>query len=153
MPQKKELSERQEAIQELITRTPVADQKQLVVLLKKQYGIDTNQAVVSRDLRKLGAIKKMINGNLVYEMPDINVSAEISRLALVDINFNESMIVVKTHPGLAAFVGDQIDQHKDLPILGSLAGENVVFIVPKSIKNIKAIYEAICEKLHFKKAV
>ncbi len=93
----------------------------------------------------------MVNGVLAYEMQDVDVAAEILRLALVDINHNESMIVIKTQPGLADFVGDCIDQYKDLEVLGCLAGENVVFVAPKSIKNIHKTYEKVCSKFHMKK--
>ena len=92
----------------------------------------------------------MVNEVMIYEMPDVDVTTEILRLALLDIAHNESMIVIKTHPGLADFVGDCVDRHSDLDVLGCLAGENVVFIIPKSIKNIRKTCEAICEKFHFK---
>lgn len=142
---------RQAAIQELVKKRTVSDQKQLVELLWEHYKIETNQAVVSRDLRKLGMIKKMVNGALIYELPDVDVSAELLRLALIDINYNESMIVIKTYPALAGFVGDCLDQLEDLEILGCLAGENAVFVTPKSTKHIQKTYEKICDKFHFKK--
>lgn len=151
MPIKTSSSARQKAIQELVKKIAISDQKQLVELLKEHYEIEANQAVVSRDLRKLGVVKKMVSGVLSYEMPDVDVSAEILRLALVDINHNESMIVIKTYPGLADFVGDCVDQYNDLEVLGCLAGENVVFVAPKSTKNIRKTYEKVCEKFHFKK--
>jgi len=72
-------------------------------------------------------------------------------LAVVNVDHNENLIVIKTHPGLAAFVGDCIDQHKDLEILGCLAGENVVFVAPKFIKKIEATCQALCQKIQFKK--
>lgn len=151
MIQKNEVTIRQQAIQELVKKMAVSDQNQLVVLLKEHYEIEANQAVVSRDLHKLGIVKKMINGVLCYEMPNVDISAEILRLALEDIIHNETTIVIKTHPGLAAFVGDCIDQHVDLEVLGCIAGENVVFVTPLSVKNISKIYKKICEKFHFKK--
>lgn len=151
MSHKDEAALRQKAIQEVVKKKAVTDQKQLVDLLKDHYKIDANQAVISRDLRKLGIVKKMVNGVLSYEVPDIDVSAEIVRLALIDIDHNESMIVIKTHPGLAAFVGDCVDQYQDLDVLGCLSGENVVFVAPKSIKAIHKTYEKVCEKFHFKK--
>jgi len=143
---------RQAAIKELVQKIAISDQKQLVELLQAHYGLVTNQAVVSRDLRKLGVVKKMFNGELVYEMPTVEVTTEILKLALMDISHNESLIVIKTHPGLAAFVGDCLDQHPDLEILGCLAGENVVFVCPKSIQHISQTCEVICEKFHFKKS-
>ena len=142
---------RQDAIVDLLKKVAVSDQNQLVELLKKYHGIETNQVTVSRDLRKLGVVKQLINDTLVYNLPQTNVKTEILRLALVDISYNEGMIVIKTHPGLAAFVGDYIDQNQELEVLGSLAGENAVFVVPKSTKKIKNIYEALCENLNFKK--
>lgn len=151
MTSKQSTAARQEAIKELVKKMTISDQKQLVDLLKEHYEIETNQTVVSRDLRKLGVIKKIVGGSLSYEMPEIDVSAEILKLALVDINRNESMIVIKTHPGLADFVGDCVDEHNDLEVLGCLAGENVVFVTPLSIKNIQRTYEKLCEKFHFKK--
>lgn len=151
MPGTQPLITRQQAIQQLVKKNSVSDQNQLVALLLDDYGIETNQAVVSRDLRKLGVVKKIINGLLVYEMPDVDVTTEILRLALVDITHNETMIVIKTHPALADFVGDYIDQHSDLEILGCISGENTVFVTPFSIKNISKTYEAICEKFQFKK--
>ncbi len=142
---------RQKAIQTLVKKTLISDQKQLVALLKEHFAIEANQAVVSRDLRKMGVVKKTVNGVLAYDLPSMDVSAEILRLALVDINRNETMILIHTHPGMADFVGDCVDQHKDLEVLGCLAGENVVFVAPKSIKSIHKTYEKICEKFHFKK--
>lgn len=143
--------ERQEAIRTLVKKMAIADQNQLVELLEKHYGIETNQAVVSRDLRKLGVVKKTVQGELVYELPDIDVETEILRLALVDISHNESMIVIKTHPALADFVGDCVDQYTDLDVLGCLSGENVVFVAPKSVKSIGKTCAALCAKFNFKK--
>lgn len=143
--------DRQKAIKELVNKFAVADQKELIDLLFTHYDIETNQAVVSRDLRKLSVVKKLVKGSLVYEMPDVDVTTEILRLALVDISHNESMIVIKTHPALADFVGDCLDQHTDLDILGCISGENTVFVTPKSIKNIHKTCEALCEKFHFKR--
>lgn len=144
---------RQNAICELVQKESISDQKQLVKLLKEHYKIEANQAVVSRDLRKLGIVKRVINGVLTYELQKVDVTAEILRLALVDIVHNEAMIIIKTHPGLADFVGDCVDQYDDLEVLGCLAGENVVFVSPKSVKQIHKTYEKLCEKFHFKKKV
>ena len=143
------IEERLAAIKELVKKRAISDQKEMVELLK-EYGIEANQAVISRDLRRLGVIKKVIKGKSCYEIPNLDVTTEILRLALVDIVHNESIIVIKTHPGLADFVGDCVDEHEDLDVLGCLSGENVVFVTPKSVKSIHQTYEKICEKFHFK---
>lgn len=141
---------RQEAIQEILKTETISDQLQLVKILNERFGIETNQAVISRDLRRLGVIKKEVNEVFVYELPATDINMEILRLAVVGIQHNGVMIVIKTRAGLAAFVGDWLDQHTDLDILGCLAGENVVFVSPRAVECIEEVHRGICCKLHFK---
>jgi transcriptional regulator of arginine metabolism len=142
---------RQERIKELLSKELVGDQNQIVALLKERYGIETNQAVISRDLRQLGVVKKSVNGVMVYEMPSIDIQIELLKLAVLDVVHNETTIVIKTRPALADFVGDCLDGYTDLEILGCIAGENTVFVAPRSNLKIKQIVQALCEKIQFKK--
>lgn len=151
MPEDQMTQKRQNAIVDVLKKVAVSDQNKLVELLKKHHGIETNQVTVSRDLRKLGVVKQLINNDLIYCLPQTDVKTEILRLALIDITYNEVMIVIKTYPALADFVGDYIDQNLELDVLGNLAGENTVFVTPKSVKKIKQTYDLLCEKLNFKK--
>lgn len=142
-----------EAIKELIAQELISDQQMLLNRLNKIYNIETNQAAISRDLRKIGVIKRLEKGKMVYTLPSVDVQSELLALALVSIEHNETMIVIKTHPALADFVGDCIDQHPDLEILGCISGENTVFVAPKSTKDIAKTYEDLCKKFYFKKEV
>ncbi|MDR3646825.1 MAG: hypothetical protein P4L22_04780 [Candidatus Babeliales bacterium] len=143
---------RQEAIKKLIKENAIEDQQTLVTMITEKYGIDANQSIVSRDLLKLGITKSLVDGKLIYEEKSIDASREILRLAIIDIKFNESLIVVNTIPAIAAFVGDYLDSQQDkVEILGTLAGENIVFIAPKSTKDIKKVFNEICKILFFKK--
>ena len=151
MKKKQSASFRQNMIEELLKREMISDQKKIVESLNTDYGIETNQAVVSRDLRRLGVVKKMLNDVMVYEIPTIDIQTEVLQLALIDIIHNETAIVIKTLPGLAAFVGDYLDKQVNLDVIGCLAGENVVFVVPKSIKEIEQTCQMIRQKLQFKK--
>lgn len=142
---------RHAAIKQLIKENAIEDQQSLVKMIKEKYGIETNQSIISRDLLNLGITKKKVDDKLVYEEPTIDASREILRLAVIDISHNESVIVVKTIPGLAAFVGDYLDMQRQIEILGTIAGENIVFIAPKTVKNIKNILNDISKILFFKK--
>jgi len=142
---------RHKAIKELIKKYPIEDQNSLVTLLKDNYGIETTQPIVSRDLHQLGISKRKVKNKVIYESPQIDIQKEMLRLAICDILYNESTIVIKTMPGTADFVGDFIDLQKDLDIIGTLSGENVVFVAPKSIKEIKRTFKKICSSLFFKK--
>lgn len=147
----KQLAKRQSAIQELLKQEAISDQGQLVQRLFDRYKIETNQAVVSRDLHRLGVTKKQVKGQLVYELPAGDILSEILKLAIIDITHNESMIVITTQPALADFVGDSIDQLEGVDILGCLAGENTLFVAPLSIKNIEKTCAQLCQRLGFKK--
>lgn len=144
-------NQRHLAIQKLVEKELIEDQSQLVELLKKRHGIDTNQVQISRDLRSLGITKQKKSGKIVYGLPQHDTTQEMLLLSVKDVLYNESVIVVKTIGGLAAFVGDFLDLQEDTGILGTIGGENIVVIIPKSTKEIKAIYQTICKILYFKK--
>jgi transcriptional regulator of arginine metabolism len=147
---KKNIRTRHEAIKELIKSHPIEDQETLVELIKKKYGIDTNQSIVSRDLRQLGVSKHQVNNRMIYELKEYDASREILRLAIIEVDHNESLVVIKTLPGLADFVGDYLDMQEDLPILGNIAGENTIFVAPRAKTSISALYKQICQVLYFK---
>lgn len=147
------LTERQEAIKELIQTYEVTDQHKLIELLKLKYGIDTNQTIISRELHKLGVTKTPVENKLIYELPEekTDPAKEILRLAITKVVHNETLIVVHTLAGLADFVGDYIDAHGNtIDTLGTLAGENMVFVAPKTIKDISKIYDQLCKLLLIK---
>lgn len=141
---------RQQALTELISLHPIEDQTTLAHLLKEKYNIETNQSIVSRDLRELGVTKKIVDETSVYEINATNTTYELLIRSIIDIQHNESLIIIKTVPGLASFVGDFIDQQNIPQLLATLAGENVVFVAPKSIHSIAKTYVTICKVLHFK---
>lgn len=153
MKRASKISERQQAIKELIQTYEITDQHKLVELLKLKYGIEVNQTLVSRELHKLRVTKTPFENKLVYELPEekTDPAKEILRLAVTKVVHNEVIIIVHTLAGLADFVGDYLDAHgSTIEILGTLAGENVVFVSPQSIKNIKTVYDQVCKLLLIK---
>ena len=142
---------RRKAIKKLIDSELVENQHALVDLLKKRFDIETTQAVISRDLREMGVTKRSVDNRLIYETHTVDPSREILRLGVLDIEHNEQMIVIKTMPGMAAFVADVIDISDDIGVMGTLSGENVVFVAPRNIKQIKNVFEQLCSILYIKK--
>ena len=128
----------------------VEDQPALIDLLKKEYNISTNQAAISRDIRKLGIYKRVRGEVMVYEMPTVDTVTEILHYAVQSCQYNEAMIVIKTVSGTADLVGDFIDAQNDLGVLGTIAGENTVFVLPITIKNIDQVFKHICQRLKIK---
>ena len=145
------LKERQKAIRDIISKYEVEGQAELIELLLAKYNLETNQAAISRDLRSMGINKRKVNGRLIYDLDEGNISKKILQLAIVDVVHNEATIVVRTVPGLASFVGDFLDINEErVDILGTVSGENTLFVSPYSIKKIKESYEKVCKILHYK---
>lgn len=150
MSTKNKIIQRQEAIKELIKNEPIEDQQTLIQLIKKRYGIATNQSIVSRDLRQLGVSKHLINNRMIYEVKEQDASREILRLAIIDVQHNESLIIIKTLAGLSDFVADYLDMQEDLAILGTVSGENTIFVAPKTKTKIETLFKEIRKILYFK---
>ena len=141
---------RRQAIKELIENNSIEDQTTLVAMIKKTYKIDANQSIICKDLRALGISKQKSNHAMIYELPTTDPSREILHLAVVDITHNESLIIIKTLPGLAAFVADFLDMQENSPILGTIAGENTIFITPITTTEIKITFNWIRTLLYIK---
>ncbi len=139
---------RQLTIAKLIRSQDVISQAHLVELLESEYNIKSTQTVISRDLKVMGVARQIVDGKRVYRMPEQDTEKEILKLGVKDIQYNESLIVITTQPALAPYVGDAIDA-TDLDILGCLAGENTIFVTPTTVTQIKKVYLALCEALHF----
>ena len=147
-------NERRKAIVSLIKAQEIQNQQELLELLHVNHGIETTQSILSRDLQELGVSKRKIRKGYIYELNAIDAQKEILRLGVLGIEHNETLIVITVFPGLAAFVGDYIDQFQtEVGILGTIAGENTLFVAPLSIKKIVQTYQKICEILYFKQQV
>lgn len=112
-------------------------------------GFDVNQSTISRDLRKIGAIKALDSkGRTIYKLSDSapdspGVVQSISNMVL-EFNYNDSMIVIHTTPGSASLVARHLDMVKPGNILGTIAGDDTIFVaaargiaVSKTIEAIK----------------
>ena len=138
---------RQFLLKEIITRQVIASQEELVSRLKES-GESVNQATLSRDLREMGISRVNTPQGPRYgfsaEGEDRRVRTLIS-YEVQNIAANESMIVVSTLPGRAQGVAEMIDSLKIPEVLATLAGDNTIFIAPRSVKSIKKIESALRE--------
>ncbi|MBU0743907.1 MAG: arginine repressor [Gammaproteobacteria bacterium] len=140
-------------LKSLLLKKSAKTQDEICLALKKQ-GYQVNQTKVSRLLKNLGAMKvKNDQGKIVYwlpkEPPPPNLSTLVSNL-VVDVVANENMIIIHTSPGAASVIARVVDYLKmESEILGTIAGDDSIFIAPKSVANIKAIYKKIRSQLGF----
>lgn len=126
--------ERQQAIINLIKSNRIATQEQLTKSLS-DGGFDATQSSVSRDLDELGIVK---SGGF-YALPQ-NKNARYGFIGLETAG--ENLIVVRCESGLASAVAVQIDRAKIVEIVGTIAGDDTIFI---AVKNAKAQKSAMKE--------
>lgn len=145
-------AQRLNSLRELLSAGEISTQEELAEELNRQKFVVT-QSTISRDLRRLGAVKTQDStGRTVYRMPD-EISAPVPmansglRNLLVDIEHNGSMIVIHTTPGSASLVARQLDHSRPQGILGTIAGDDTIFVAPANSKLIESTITAIVQ--HF----
>ncbi len=141
---------RLETLKELLRQGESSTQEELCDALRRKK-FDVTQSTISRDLRRLGAIKVPTpDGETSYKLPDeqISLPVEISsglKGLLKEIHHNGSMIVIHTTTGSAGLVAHHLDMVKPRGILGTIAGDDTIFVAPASTstKEIQATLEEI----------
>jgi transcriptional regulator of arginine metabolism len=136
---------RQQRIVELLGKHNVRSQTELADLLG-QAGVSVTQATLSRDLVELDAVKVRVpSGALVYAVPGeggdrtpragVETVASEARLArlcaelLVSADASANLVVLRTPPGAAQFLGSAFDRADLDSILGTIAGDDTVVLI------------------------
>jgi transcriptional regulator of arginine metabolism len=113
-----------------------------IVQSLQQLGFENiNQSKVSRMLSKFGAVRtRNAKQEMVYclpaEMGVPNTSSPLKNL-VIDLDHNDSMIVIRTSPGAAQLIARLLDSiGKTEGILGTIAGDDTIFIAPAHVDEI-----------------
>jgi transcriptional regulator of arginine metabolism len=135
---------RQRAIVDLIRGDALASQDELAERLSG-LGFAVTQATISRDLEQLGAVKVRRGGQLGYALPDQVPGAPGPRLAAVfrdwvrSIEVAANLVVIKTPPGSAHLVGVVLDQSDISEIVGTLCGDDTIFVACRDGPDAEAL--------------
>jgi transcriptional regulator of arginine metabolism len=123
---------RRDAIARIIRSRHIGTQDELLAALAQQ-GFAATQATLSRDLAQLGARRvSRPEGGTVYELDG---AAERSGLGALrglvqEITANASLVVIRTHPGSAPAIARAIDLGDVPEVLGTIAGDDTIFVAP-----------------------
>jgi transcriptional regulator of arginine metabolism len=130
--------ERQSALIEIIESSMAASQGELAMLLGKS-GFSVTQASVSRDLAELGAVKT--GGR--YSLPPKG-AAPASDLGSVTLDTaGENLIVGRCASGLASAITVRIDAANFDEIVGTIAGDDTIFIAVRNAGDQGRVIETI----------
>ena len=128
--------ERQQKILGLIRTKPIGTQEDLRALLERA-GVPATQSSVSRDLEELGVVKH--HGH--YTLPRTNGAPSRGLLSLD--HAGDSLVIARTFPGLASAVAVEIDAAAIPEIVGTIAGEDTIFIAVRDAKSQRAAVKEI----------
>lgn len=140
-----DIQQRHSLLKTIISSQEISNQTQLVKTLK-QKGIKVTQATLSRDLNELGVARIPTSNGLVYKLGTNGDEGTLkNRIAeeVISVTGNENLIVIKTFPGRAQGVAVFIDKYNAAEILGSIAGDDTIIVIPRSIKKIKKSHEQL----------
>ncbi|MHB2015401.1 MAG: arginine repressor [Candidatus Xenobia bacterium] len=128
---------RQHLILDIVREESVGSQTELVDALGR-HGVETNQATVSRDIQELGLVKL----HQRYALPDATPRPSWDQLAgffrehVTRVSHNESVVLVRTPPGRAHMVAVALDAIEAPEILGTVAGDDTIIVIPASIHQV-----------------
>ena len=129
-------SQRQAKIMEIIANKNVETQEQLLQELQ-DAGFRSTQATISRDIKELGIVKELTNFGTYRYCAAANVMGSsfsnklnaIFRQCITGYDYAQNIVVIHTLPGLASAAGSAIDGMNMSVVVGTLAGDDTVFIV------------------------
>jgi transcriptional regulator of arginine metabolism len=149
---KHEIARRHAIIKSLIASKEISNQTQLAEELKAKR-IDVTQATLSRDLVELGIIRVPSDEGYRYELKATSpepVLRGFSAEEVISIDSNGHLVVIKTFPGRAQGIAVLLDGKKDREILGTIAGDDTIIVVPRTTKHIKKTINVISQYLGLK---
>ncbi len=130
---------RQALIARLIEGAEIRSQADLALRLEAE-GIHVTQATLSRDLLDIGAVKvRASGGQMVYTTQasleaSEDTGARLTRLCvelLHSADGSGNLAVLRTPAGAAQFLATAIDGHDDPHVVGTVAGDDTVFVVSR----------------------
>lgn len=138
-------AQRQAKIMEIISTANVETQEQLLAALQ-DAGFTSTQATISRDIKELRIVKELTSfGTYRYttatrEVPEgfagrLNT---IFRECVTNFDYAQNIIVIHTLPGLANAAASALDAMNMSVVLGTIAGDDTVFVVMRDANSAAA---------------
>ena len=116
-------TQRQAKIMEIISTKDIETQEQLLQSLQ-EAGFYSTQATISRDIKELRIVKELTSFGTYRYTTSVDVA--------------QNIIVLKTMPGLASAAASAIDAMNMGVVLGTLAGDDTVFVVMRDSNSAAA---------------
>lgn len=132
------------ALKQLLLSGQTGTQQELCDLLGGR-GFDATQSTISRDLKSLSAQRRQReDGEFAYHLL-AEATAAFDADMVQEVMHNESMLLLRTRIGRAQAVGFDLDSMRHPDILGTLAGDDTVLVIPRSVARVAALAASLRE--------
>jgi transcriptional regulator of arginine metabolism len=123
---------RRDAIREILSGRPIANQGELLRRLGAR-GIRASQATLSRDMAMLGVRRAVGPDGPRYLVDGDGGALPLDPVRrLVDgVESNGALVIVRTKSSAAATVARALDEAGLAEVMGTLAGDDTVFVAPR----------------------
>lgn len=149
------MNARQEAILELIRSRMIGNQQELQNALAES-GFPVAQATISRDIRTLGLIKKADDSHqygYIYTEPGKETGfhpdsdkPELLADNVLQIDSAGNMLAIRCNAGTAQAVCTRIDSMQLSHIVGTLAGDDTIFVLVRTPEQAQTLATELSEK-------
>lgn len=131
---------RQQIILEIISEQTVSTQEELILFLE-QKGIKTTQATLSRDIQQLSLVKQRDERGIIkYTLPVSAVKEKtLFQEAVLSVDYAMNTIVLKCRAGMAQGTCAAIDSVNHEGVVGTIAGDDTIFILVRSEADAKKL--------------
>lgn len=144
---------RQRIILDIIENFEIETQEELAQYLFERE-IDITQATISRDIKELRLVKVLTpDGKYKYATMDSQYEGIDERLknvfksTVLSVDKAENMLVVKTLPGAAQICAAAVDNLKIEGVVGTIAGDDTIFVAIEEKNIIDSVLSHIKELL------
>ena len=149
----KSKNSRLQTLRMLISSQELCCQDDVLKALAKE-GYNVTQATLSRDMKQLKVAKATsLSGKYFYVLPNETMYKRVASpksaaemlltSGFLSIHFSANMGVIKTRPGYASSLAYNIDNSGIPSIIGTIAGEDTIFIVIKDGEKYQTVIEEL----------
>lgn len=130
----KNKTDRLKVIKEVVSENLICNQDDLLKILKDK-GFELTQATLSRDLKRLKITKSPTeSGEYCYTINNTIITSKKVDSKIIGNNsleFSGQLAVLKTRSGYASGIAAEIDSRASSAILGTIAGDDTILIIPR----------------------
>lgn len=144
---------RLETLKMLISSKEYCSQDDILKALKKE-GFSVTQATLSRDMKQLKIAKAAsMNGKYVFVLPNETMYRRVPNPptaremlqtpGFISIKFSGNLAIIRTRPGYASSIAYNIDSGNIAGILGTIAGDDTIFLAIAATAEPQAIVRGL----------